>query len=64
MEKMRPKTITEKTNLHPRNKDRFGYDFNELIQILPELENNEAINSHDSSTNGLMNQYKNWKKQA
>lgn len=50
MEKMRPKTITEKTNLHPRNKDRFGYDFNELIQILPELENFVFVNEHAIKT--------------
>ncbi len=29
--------------------------------ILPELENNEKIHSHDSSTNGLINQFKAWR---
>jgi 23S rRNA (adenine1618-N6)-methyltransferase len=50
MEKMKPKVITEKTNLHPRNKDRFGYNFNELIQILPELENFVFVNEHAIKT--------------
>ena len=46
--------------------DQWGVELGKQLanKILPELENNEAINSHDSSTNGLMNQYKNWKKQA
>jgi 23S rRNA (adenine1618-N6)-methyltransferase len=30
------KTITEKTNLHPRNLDKFGYDFEQLIIKSPE----------------------------
>jgi 23S rRNA (adenine1618-N6)-methyltransferase len=34
---MTTKTITEKTNLHPRNPHRFGYDFKELIESFPEL---------------------------
>jgi len=34
---MTTKTITEKTNLHPRNPHRFGYDFKELIDSSPEL---------------------------
>lgn len=33
---MKPKVITEKKNLHPRNHHRFGYDFERLI-----LENSE-----------------------
>ena len=46
--------------------DQWGVELGKQLanKILPELENNEAINSHDSSTNGLMNQYKTWKKQA
>lgn len=34
---MTTKTITEKTNLHPRNPHRFGYDFKELIESSLEL---------------------------
>ena len=30
--------------------------------ILPELENDEQITSHDASTNGLINTYKFWRK--
>jgi hypothetical protein len=33
--KMTPKTITEKTNLHPRNQHRFRYDFELLIKNSP-----------------------------
>ena len=34
---MSTKTITEKTNLHPRNPHRFGYDFKQLTASCPEL---------------------------
>ncbi len=34
---MTTKTITEKTNLHPRNPHRFGYDFKQLTASCPEL---------------------------
>lgn len=30
--------------------------------ILPELENDEQVTSHDASTNGLINAYKYWRK--
>lgn len=36
----------EKTILHPRNKHRSRYDFQELIKTLPELYSFVAINSH------------------
>ena len=32
------KPITEKINLHPRNKHRLGYQFESLIKVCPELE--------------------------
>ncbi|RXM38777.1 glucose-6-phosphate isomerase [Chryseobacterium sp. CH21] len=40
--------------------DQFGVELGKILanKILPELENNEAISSHDSSTNGLINYYK------
>ncbi|UKB79926.1 glucose-6-phosphate isomerase [Chryseobacterium sp. MEBOG07] len=40
--------------------DQFGVELGKVLasKILPELENNEAINSHDSSTNGLISYYK------
>jgi len=47
MEKIKQKTITEKTNLHPRNLDRFGYDFEELIKICPELKIFVSVNEHN-----------------
>lgn len=47
---MKPKTITEKTNLHPRNLDRFGYNFEQLIKVNPELQNFVAINEHQIET--------------
>lgn len=47
---MKTKTITEKTNLHPRNLHRFGYDFKQLISSCPDLENFVVINEHQTQT--------------
>jgi glucose-6-phosphate isomerase len=46
--------------------DQWGVELGKQLanKILPELGDNQDISSHDSSTNGLINQYKNWKKQA
>ncbi len=40
--------------------DQFGVELGKVLagKILNELENAETVNSHDSSTNGLMNYYK------
>lgn len=40
--------------------DQFGVELGKVLanKILPELESNETITSHDSSTNGLINYYK------
>lgn len=40
--------------------DQFGVELGKVLagKILPELENKEKITSHDSSTNGLINYYK------
>jgi glucose-6-phosphate isomerase len=40
--------------------DQWGVELGKVLanKILPELENEEEINSHDSSTNGLINAYK------
>jgi len=40
--------------------DQFGVELGKVLanKILPELENSESVNSHDSSTNGLINYYK------
>ncbi|WP_349677749.1 MULTISPECIES: 23S rRNA (adenine(1618)-N(6))-methyltransferase RlmF [unclassified Flavobacterium] len=55
MEKIKPKTITEKTNLHPRNLHRLGYNFEQLIVNYPELQHFVATNEHniDSSPASL-----------
>ena len=43
--------------------DQWGVELGKQLanQILPELVGNEEVTSHDSSTNGLINAYKNWK---
>ncbi|MCT1523580.1 glucose-6-phosphate isomerase [Sphingobacterium hotanense] len=43
--------------------DQWGVELGKQLanQILPELNGTENIESHDSSTNGLINQYKNWR---
>ncbi|MBC7914596.1 MAG: glucose-6-phosphate isomerase [Pyrinomonadaceae bacterium] len=44
--------------------DQWGVELGKQLanKILPELETNDAVLSHDSSTNGLINQYKSWRK--
>lgn len=43
--------------------DQWGVELGKQLanQILPELEGDGAVETHDSSTNGLINQYKNWR---
>ena len=43
--------------------DQWGVELGKQLaqKIQPELKGNDAVNSHDSSTNGLINQYKNWR---
>ncbi|RWY55734.1 glucose-6-phosphate isomerase [Mucilaginibacter gilvus] len=43
--------------------DQWGVELGKQLagKILPELKGNEPVNSHDSSTNGLINQYKTWR---
>ncbi|MDP8186029.1 glucose-6-phosphate isomerase [Phocoenobacter skyensis] len=43
--------------------DQWGVELGKQLanRILPELENDETIASHDSSTNGLINQFKAWR---
>ncbi len=40
--------------------DQFGVELGKVLakKILPELENNKPVTNHDSSTNGLINKYK------
>ena len=41
------KTNIEKTNLHPRNQHRLGYNFEELCAVCPELQQFVVINEHN-----------------
>jgi len=43
--------------------DQWGVELGKQLagKILPELQNNDEIRSHDSSTNGLINAFKHWK---
>lgn len=43
--------------------DQWGVELGKQLaqKIYPELKDSAAINTHDSSTNGLINQYKNWR---
>ncbi|WP_416437615.1 glucose-6-phosphate isomerase [Phnomibacter sp. MR] len=44
--------------------DQWGVELGKQLanKILPELKDADNINSHDSSTNGLINAFKNWRK--
>lgn len=44
--------------------DQWGVELGKQLakSILPELKDDQPVHSHDASTNGLINQYKNWKK--
>ena len=43
--------------------DQWGVELGKQLanRILPELQSNEKVTSHDSSTNGLINQFKAWR---
>jgi glucose-6-phosphate isomerase len=43
--------------------DQWGVELGKQLanKILPELQSEESVNSHDSSTNGLINLYKKWR---
>jgi glucose-6-phosphate isomerase len=43
--------------------DQWGVELGKQLagKILPELKDNNEVNTHDSSTNGLINQYKAWR---
>ena len=43
--------------------DQWGVELGKQLanRILPELKGSELVESHDSSTNGLINQYKAWR---
>jgi glucose-6-phosphate isomerase len=43
--------------------DQWGVELGKQLagKILPELRTDDKVSSHDSSTNGLINQYKDWR---
>ncbi len=43
--------------------DQWGVELGKQLanKVLPELENDDEITSHDTSTNGLINAYKKWR---
>jgi glucose-6-phosphate isomerase len=43
--------------------DQWGVELGKQLakSILPELDGEEEVSSHDGSTNGLINQYKAWR---
>ena len=43
--------------------DQWGVELGKQLagKILPELGNDEQVTSHDSSTNGLINKWKDWR---
>ncbi len=43
--------------------DQWGVELGKQLaqKVLPQLQNNEPVESHDSSTNGLINVYKKWR---
>lgn len=57
MEKSTPRLIDEKTNLHPRNPHRFGYDFASLTEACPELKKYIFINQYNLETIDFSNPY-------
>lgn len=44
--------------------DQWGVELGKQLagEILPQLKDNDAVNTHDSSTRGLINQYKAWRR--
>lgn len=50
MQKHKSTELPEKTNLHPRNLHRSGYDFDALVKDCPELHQHLFINKYDTKT--------------
>lgn len=57
------KIFTQGVILNIFSFDQWGVELGKQLasQILPELNNGETVSSHDSSTNGLINQFKQWR---
>ncbi|WP_291970138.1 glucose-6-phosphate isomerase [Candidatus Symbiopectobacterium sp.] len=56
------KIFTQGAILNIYTFDQWGVELGKQLanRILPELENDQPVSSHDSSTNGLINRFKNW----
>ncbi len=56
------KIFTQGVILNIFSFDQWGVELGKQLagKILPELENNDKISTHDSSTNGLINKWKEW----
>jgi glucose-6-phosphate isomerase len=46
--------------------DQWGVELGKQLagRILPELEDNDIVSGHDASTNGLINRYKEWRRES
>lgn len=57
------KIFTQGAILNIFSFDQWGVELGKQLasRILPELENSDTVSSHDSSTNGLINNYKAWR---
>ena len=52
---MKNKLSTEKTTLHPRNQNRFSYNFDKLILSFPELKSFVFVNDHENESIDFVN---------
>lgn len=50
LKRMKDKIVTEKSNLHPRNLHRFGYDFDQLVVNFPDLKPFVFTNEFETKT--------------
>jgi len=57
------KIFTQGAILNIYTFDQWGVELGKQLanRILPELSGNEQVSAHDSSTNGLINRFKNWR---
>ncbi|MFB6435064.1 MAG: glucose-6-phosphate isomerase [Candidatus Malihini olakiniferum] len=57
------KIFTQGVILNIYTFDQWGVELGKQLanRIFPELENDQSVSSHDSSTNGLINLFKNWR---
>ncbi len=57
------KIFTQGAILNIYTFDQWGVELGKQLanRILPELENEDEITTHDSSTNALINRYKSWR---